>query len=60
QMAQRGLELARVRYDNQLGIQLEVFDAQTTLSAIKLQYYQAIYEVISATRMLQKYLGITL
>jgi len=47
-------------HENQVGIQLEVFDAQTTLSAIKLQYYQAIYEVISATRMLQKSLGTTL
>ncbi|MCB5284453.1 MAG: TolC family protein [Candidatus Cloacimonetes bacterium] len=56
-LAERGLELARVRYENQVGIQLEVFDAQTTLSAIKLQYYQAIHEVISATRMLQKSLG---
>lgn len=59
-LAEQGLELARVRYENQVGIQLEVFDAQTTLSAIKLQYYQAIYEVISATRMLQKSLGTTL
>ncbi len=60
QMAELALELARVRYENQVGIQLEVFDAQTTLSAIKLQYYQAIYEVISATRKLQKSLGTTL
>ena len=59
-LAEQGLKLARVRYENQVGIQLEVFDAQTTLSAIKLQYYQAIYEVISATRMLQKSLGTTL
>lgn len=60
QMAERGLELAQVRYENQVGIQLEVFDAQTTLSAIKLQYYQAIHEVITALRTLQKSLGITL
>ncbi len=60
QMAERGLELAQVRYENQVGIQLEVFDAQTTLSAIKLQYHQAIFEVITALRTLQKSLGITL
>jgi outer membrane protein TolC len=56
-MAERSLQLAQLRYENQVGIQLEVFDAQTTLSAIQLQYYQSIYEVISATRELQKSLG---
>ncbi|MBW6514271.1 MAG: TolC family protein [Candidatus Syntrophosphaera sp.] len=60
QMAERGLQLAQIRYENQMGIQLEVFDALTTLSAIKLQYFQAIYEVISATRELQRALGIRL
>lgn len=60
EIAERGLELARVRYENQMGIQLEVFDAQTTLSAIKMQFYHSIYEVISATRELQRSLGITL
>ena len=59
-MAERSLQLAQLRYENQVGIQLEVFDAQTTLSAIQLQYYQAIYEVISATRELQKSIGIIL
>lgn len=59
-MAQRGLELAQVRYDNQVGIQLEVFDAQTTLSAIKLQYMQSIYDVIVARLRLQKAMGIKL
>ncbi len=57
QMAERGLQLAQVRYENQVGIQLEVFDAQTMLAAIRLQYYQAIYEVITAQRELQKSLG---
>ena len=56
-IAERSLQLAQLRYENQVGIQLEVFDAQTTLSAIQLQYFQSIYEVISATRELQKSLG---
>ena len=59
-LAERSLELAQVRYDNQVGIQLEVFDAQIMLQAIKLQYYQAIYEIISADRNLNKSLGIKL
>jgi outer membrane protein TolC len=52
--------LAQVRYENQVGIQLEVFDAQTMLSAIKLQYFQSIYEVISANQNLQRSIGISL
>ncbi|MFA7544054.1 MAG: TolC family protein, partial [Candidatus Cloacimonadaceae bacterium] len=57
QMAQRSLELAQLRYENQLGIQLEVFDAQITLSSIKLQYNNAIYEVIAAEREFTKSIG---
>jgi outer membrane protein TolC len=56
-MAQRNLELAQLRYENNLGIQLEVFDAQITLSSIKLQYYSAIYEVIAAEREFTKSIG---
>jgi outer membrane protein TolC len=59
-LAERSLELAQVRYDNQVGIQLEVFDAQIMLQAIKLQYYQSIYEIISADRNLKKSIGIRL
>lgn len=56
-MAERSLELAQVRYDNQVGIQLEVFDARITLSGIRLQYLQAIYEVIVKQLKLQKSIG---
>nr|MDK2850691.1 hypothetical protein [Candidatus Cloacimonadota bacterium] len=57
QMAERNLELAQLRYENNVGIQLEVFDAQMTLSSIKLQYYSAIYEVIAAERAFSKSIG---
>lgn len=57
-LADRSLELAQVRYDNQVGIQLEVFDAQIMRQAIKLQYYQGIYEIILAETNLKKSLGI--
>jgi outer membrane protein len=60
QMAERSLHLAQVRYDNQVGIQLEVFDAQTMLSAIKLQFYQAIYDIIIAQQELRKSVGYNL
>jgi outer membrane protein TolC len=56
-LAERSLELAQVRYENQVGIQLEVFDAQIMLSTIKLQYYNAIYEVIAAERDFQRSIG---
>ena len=56
-MAERSLELAQVRYDNQVGIQLEVFDARITLSGIQLQYLQAVYEVIVKQLKLQKSVG---
>ncbi|HOH96955.1 MAG TPA: TolC family protein [Candidatus Cloacimonadota bacterium] len=56
-LAERSLELAQVRYENQVGIQLEVFDAQIMLSAIKLQYFNAIFEVIAAERDFQKSIG---
>ncbi|MCB5266793.1 MAG: TolC family protein [Candidatus Cloacimonetes bacterium] len=57
QMAQRNLELAQLRFENNVGIQLEVFDAQIMLSSIKLQYYNAIYEVIAAERDFTKSIG---
>jgi len=57
-MAERSLELAQVRYDNQVGIQLEVFDAQITLSGIRLQYLQAVYEVTIKQLKLTKSIGI--
>lgn len=56
-LAERGLELAQIRYENQVGIQLEVFDAQVMLSSVKLQYFQAIYELISADINLKKSIG---
>ncbi len=57
QMAQRNLELAQLRFENQVGIQLEVFDAQITLSSIQLQFNSAIYEVIAAEREYKKAIG---
>lgn len=60
QMAERSLQLAQVRFENQVGIQLEVFDAQMTLNAIKLSFYNSIYEVISANQKLKKAMGFIL
>jgi len=59
-LAERSLQLAQVRFENQVGIQLEVFDAQIMLSSVKLGYYNSIYEVISANQKLKKAMGFTL
>jgi len=59
-LADRSLELAQVRYDNKVGIQLEVFDAQIMRQAIQLQYFQAIYEIIMADSNFKKSVGINL
>jgi len=60
QLAERALELAQLRYENQVGIQLEVFDAQVMLNAVKLQYFQSVYEVISADLNFRKSIGYNL
>lgn len=57
-MAERSLEIAQARYDNQVGIQLEVFDARITLSGIRLQYLQSIYDIIIDQLKLTKSMGI--
>lgn len=57
-MAERSLELAQARFESQVGIQLEVFDAQITLSGIRLQYLNSVYEVIINQLKLKKSIGI--
>lgn len=59
-LAEKSLQMAQVRFENQVGIQLEVFDAQITLNSIKLSYYNSIYEVISANQKFKKAMGYTL
>jgi outer membrane protein len=56
-LAERSLQLAQVRYDNQVGIQLEVFDAQMMLNSIRLSYYNSVYDVISANQKFKKAMG---
>jgi outer membrane protein TolC len=59
-LAERSMQLAQVRFENQVGIQLEVFDAQIMLASVKLSYYNSIFEVISANQKLKKAMGFTL
>ncbi len=56
-LAERALAMSLLRYENQVGIQLEVFDSQVMLNAVKLQYYQSVYELIAADISLKKSIG---
>lgn len=57
QMAETNLQLAQVRFENKVGIQLEVFDAQMTLNSIRLSYFNSVYELISANQKFKKAMG---
>ncbi len=56
-LAQTGYEIAQTRYNNQVGIQLELFDAQIQLEQAKLELKNAIYNVIINKEKLELSLG---
>jgi OMF family outer membrane factor len=56
-LAQRGLEIAQSRYENHVGIQLEVLDAQLQLRSARLAYLNAAYDTIVSDLSLRKALG---
>jgi len=48
ELAKKGFSIASARYQNKVGIQLEVFDAQLQLKMAKLKYFQSKYNLIKA------------
>ena len=60
QLAEKGLTIARARYENQIAVQLEVLDAQVQLKSARLNHLYAMYEVIMASEQLKKTIGIQL
>lgn len=56
-LAERGLEIAEARYENQISNQLEVIDAQLQLKSVKLSYYSAAYEAAISYEQLKKAMG---
>lgn len=60
ELAGRGLRIATTRYESQVGINLEVLDAQLEYKVARLSYLQAVYEIIMAQKGLQKAMGIEL
>ncbi len=57
QLAQKGYQIAKSRYENQIGIQLEVLDAQTLLNSSKVSYINGIYQLNKAINLYKKSLG---
>jgi len=48
ELAEKGLEIARARYDYGLMSNLEVMDAQSALNQARLGYYAALYDYNAA------------
>jgi outer membrane protein TolC len=57
EQAQQGYEIAKTRFENDLGTQLEVNDAELALRQARLNRLQAIYDLRIAEAELQKILG---
>lgn len=57
--AERGFEIAKSRYNNGLGTQLEVNDAELALTQSKVNYFQAVYDYNAAVAELEQLLGTT-
>jgi len=56
-LAAKGLTIAEARFQNSVGIQLEVLDAQLQSKSTRLQYLQAVYQATMDWEALQKALG---
>jgi outer membrane protein TolC len=57
ELAQKGLEIAQTRYENQVSDQLEVFDAQLQVKIARLNYRNSVYDTIMAYEELLKSIG---
>ncbi|MBU2637265.1 MAG: TolC family protein, partial [Bacteroidetes bacterium] len=55
--AEKGYEIAKSRYNNGLGTQLEINDAELALTQAKVNYYQAVYDYEVAKAELDQLLG---
>ena len=54
EQAQKGLDIANIRYKNGVGTQLEVLDAQVSLSSARTNYFMSIYEHFMAMADLER------
>ncbi|NQV18786.1 MAG: TolC family protein [Armatimonadetes bacterium] len=56
-LAEKGLQIAQARYENQVSNQLELIDAQLQLKIAKLNYMNALYSVSISYEKLKKAMG---
>ena len=59
EQAQKGLDIADIRYKNGVGNQLEVLDAQVALARARTSYFTAVYEHFMAVAELERATGTT-
>ncbi len=57
EMAKRGLEIARVRYENGVGTQLELFEAEVALAQADNNRVMAFYDLVTGYASLMKAIG---
>jgi outer membrane protein TolC len=57
EMAKRGLDIASVRYENGVGTQLELFEAEVALAEAETNRVRAFYQLVTGYAALQKALG---
>ncbi|KPJ60909.1 MAG: hypothetical protein AMJ46_04250 [Latescibacteria bacterium DG_63] len=57
EQAQKGLDIANIRYENGIGTQLEVLDSQVALSRAKTNYFVSIFEQFMAVAEIERVTG---
>jgi outer membrane protein TolC len=57
EMARRGLDIARMRYENGVGTQLELFEAEVALATAETNRVMAFYDLVTGYASLMKALG---
>lgn len=55
--AKEALRLSEVRYDNGVGINLDVFDAEVALAQVEQQFAEGVYDYIMANAQLDRTMG---
>ncbi len=60
EQAQKGLDIADIRYKNGVGTQLELLDAQVSLTTARTNYFMAVYEHFMAVAEMERATGATL
>ncbi|UCF79441.1 MAG: TolC family protein [Candidatus Eiseniibacteriota bacterium] len=57
EQAQKGMDIANIRYENGVGTQLEVLDSQVALSRAKTNYFVSVFEQFMAVAEIERATG---